>query len=180
MPTLRKRSAKTANESTDVSPNSVKKQKVAETSSGIPLAKITRHDKPDFEPLYKAHREQLEKLGLKTEDMIAIRRKIHTHPEGGFKEFETQKVIRASLLGFGIDEADIKDCAGTGLVVDIRGTGESVDNTADGKINSIALRADMDGLPMSENNPHLDYKTTTDHAHMCGHDGHMATILSTA
>jgi len=38
----------------------------------------------------------------------------------------------------------------------------------------------MDGLPIPENNPHLEYKTMTDHAHMCGHDGHMATILSTA
>lgn len=38
----------------------------------------------------------------------------------------------------------------------------------------------MDGLPIAENNQSLAYKTTTDHAHMCGHDGHMATILSTA
>ena len=33
---------------------------------------------------------------------------------------------------------------------------------------------------MSENNPELSYKSKTDHAHMCGHDGHMATIISTA
>ena len=37
----------------------------------------------------------------------------------------------------------------------------------------------MDALPMPENNPDLEYKSTTDHAHMCGHDGHMATILAT-
>ena len=41
----------------------------------------------------------------------------------------------------------------------------------------IALRADMDGLPIPENNPHLPYKTQTEHAHMCGHDGHMAVLL---
>ena len=47
-------------------------------------------------------------------------------------------------------------------------------------MKTIALRADMDGLPIPENNPDLVYKTQTDHAHMCGHDGHMATILSVA
>lgn len=36
----------------------------------------------------------------------------------------------------------------------------------------------MDGLPIPENNQKLPYKTTTDYAHMCGHDGHMATILA--
>ena len=38
----------------------------------------------------------------------------------------------------------------------------------------------MDALEMEENNPDLPYKTKTDHAHMCGHDGHVATILATA
>ena len=37
----------------------------------------------------------------------------------------------------------------------------------------------MDGLPIPENNPNLPYKTQTNHAHMCGHDGHMAVLLST-
>ena len=38
----------------------------------------------------------------------------------------------------------------------------------------------MDGLPIKENNPHLSYRSNNDYGHMCGHDGHMATILSTA
>ena len=38
----------------------------------------------------------------------------------------------------------------------------------------------MDGLPMPENNPNLEYKTQTDFAHMCGHDGHVATVTSLA
>jgi metal-dependent amidase/aminoacylase/carboxypeptidase family protein len=38
----------------------------------------------------------------------------------------------------------------------------------------------MDGLPIPENNPHLDYKSQTDFAHMCGHDGHMVTLISAA
>lgn len=47
-------------------------------------------------------------------------------------------------------------------------------------ICSSFLRADMDGLPMPENNPNLEYRTKTDFAHMCGHDGHMATLLAAA
>jgi metal-dependent amidase/aminoacylase/carboxypeptidase family protein len=44
----------------------------------------------------------------------------------------------------------------------------------------IAIRADMDALPMPENNQKLEYKSVTDHAHMCGHDGHVAMLLAAA
>lgn len=64
--------------------------------------------------------------------------------------------------------------------MDIAGTGPKSADKDGNHINTIALRADMDALPMKENNPHLEYTTTTDWAHMCGHDGHMATILGTA
>ena len=47
-------------------------------------------------------------------------------------------------------------------------------------MKSVALRADMDALEMKENNPDLSYRTKTGFAHMCGHDGHMATIMSAA
>jgi hippurate hydrolase len=47
-------------------------------------------------------------------------------------------------------------------------------------VKSVALRADMDALPIPENNPTLPYKTQTEFAHMCGHDGHMATLLAAA
>ena len=59
------------------------------------------------------------------------------------------------MLGWGIPEKDIRTCAKTGLVVDF---GEIPDGSS-GVINSIALRADMDGLPMPENNQTLEYKT---------------------
>ena len=143
----------------------------------MPLAEKTRASKPDFAPLYKKHKEILENMGIDTEKMGALRRLLHTHPEGGFKEFRTQIQVRQTLKEFGIEDKYIKDCAGTGLVVDIFGTSDQ--ESTEG-VTSVALRADMDGLPIPENNPHLSYKTTTDHAHMCGHDGHMATILTTA
>lgn len=44
----------------------------------------------------------------------------------------------------------------------------------------VALRADIDALPMPELNVGLDYKTITNYAHMCGHDGHMAMMLAAA
>ena len=59
------------------------------------------------------------------------------------------------LLGF--KDEEIKPSAVTGLIVDIKGTGpeQETENT----VTSVALRADIDGLPMPENNPHLEYKT---------------------
>jgi len=90
--------------------------------------------------------------------MIALRRKIHTHPEGGFKEFRTQKLIRDTLISMGVKPSEIRNCASTGLIVDIRGTGPEQEKVV-GKIDNIALRADMDGLPIKENNPHLPYKS---------------------
>jgi hippurate hydrolase len=94
-----------------------------------------------------------------------------------FKEVRTNGKIKEHLLLYGIDEASIKPCAGTGMTIDIVGTGPEVLGKG---VNSIALRADMDALPIPENNPTLPYKTTTDSAHMCGHDGHMATLLAAA
>ena len=61
------------------------------------------------------------------------------------------------MIGWGIPAEDIQTCAKTGLVVDF---GEIPSSGASGTvINSIALRADMDGLPMPENNQDLEYKT---------------------
>jgi amidohydrolase len=61
--------------------------------------------------------------------------------------------------------------------VDIEGTGEEQENI---RVKSIALRADIDGLKMKENNPTLSYCSKTEYAHMCGHDGHTATLVLAA
>ena len=71
----------------------------------------------------------------------------------------------------------MKKCAGTGLVVDIKGTGKP---SKAAKVKVVALRTDLDGLHMPENNDNLAYRSKTDHAHMCGHDGHMACLMSAA
>lgn len=61
----------------------------------------------------------------------------------------------------------------TALVVDLRGEGEK-----SGRDYCVAFRADMDALSMREENPHLSYQSQNEGAaHMCGHDGHMTSLL---
>jgi hippurate hydrolase len=120
----------------------------------------------------------MESKGSEIERFIKMRQNIHMNAEGAFKEFKTQKLMRETCLSFnGVKASDIKDCAKTGLIVDIKGTAKP-DKSGDCEI--VAIRADMDALPMPENNPHLSYQTITDHAHMCGHDGHMTMLLAAA
>lgn len=76
--------------------------------------------------------------------------------------------------------------AETGLVVDVRGSGPAAGDGADGDfaarndegLRVVALRSDIDALPMTECSPHLPHRSRRPGAaHMCGHDGHMATLL---
>jgi metal-dependent amidase/aminoacylase/carboxypeptidase family protein len=67
----------------------------------------------------------------------------------------------------------------TGLVVDIQGTGGS-DIRSYSNVMAVALRADMDALPIEENTPKIPHRSKVKAAHMCGHDGHIATLLATA
>jgi len=55
----------------------------------------------------------------------------------------------------GVKDEQIRECGGTGLVIEIRGEKD----TEKKKIECIAIRADIDGLKMQENNPHLDYRS---------------------
>ena len=100
----------------------------------------------------------MDQNGGNTEDMIRLRRQIHQHPEGGFAEHITQKLLADTLVSFGLDRKLMKNCAGTGLVVDIMGSGP-VDKAVDKGCKLVAFRADMDGLPMPENNQSLPYKS---------------------
>ena len=79
------------------------------------------------------------------------------------------------MVSFGIDRKHMRKVAITGLVVDIMGTGPAVKNSPK---KVVALRTELDALPMPENNHSLAYKTKTQFAHMCGHDGHMACLMA--
>jgi metal-dependent amidase/aminoacylase/carboxypeptidase family protein len=78
---------------------------------------------------------------------------MHQHPEIAFKEFKTQQRIMDYLtVNLNINKENIRKCAGTGLIVDLKGKGKPKNSPF-----CIALRADIDALPMKENNPHLEY-----------------------
>lgn len=116
--------------------------------------------------------ESLDKSGLDIPSLIEFRHWMHENAELSLVEFNTQKRIKQYLLKLGVPEAAIKDCATTGFVIDLQGQGE-----AKGEDFMIALRADIDGLPIAEKNEHLAYRSTGNAAHMCGHDGHTTALL---
>lgn len=103
-------------------------------------------------------------------DVIAIRRHLHMHPEMSFEEHSTAAYVKKELQAMGIpfDEG----LAGTGLVGYIRGV--------DPASKTIALRADLDALPIQETND-VAYKSKNDGVmHACGHDVHTASLLGAA
>jgi len=116
----------------------------------------------------------MNKHGCDVDALIQIRQDFHKYPEGHFKEFKTQGKLMAALKSYGIE--DVKKCATTGLIADIHGTG-APDKEG---LKCVAIRADIDGLFMPENNHDLPYRTVTEYAHCCGHDGHMAMLLAAA
>ncbi|MCB1149724.1 MAG: M20/M25/M40 family metallo-hydrolase, partial [Chlamydiia bacterium] len=103
------------------------------------------------------------------EKLVQIRRDIHQHPETGFDVERT-----AALAADEVERLGFKVRRGVGR------TGVVADWDIPGATERIALRADMDALPMQEEgNP--PYKSTVDgKAHMCGHDAHTAMLIGAA
>lgn len=105
-----------------------------------------------------------------TDELIAIRRDLHAHPEIGFEEHRTSGIVAEKLAGWGIEVH--RGLGGTGVVGLLKGKGN-------GK-KRIGLRADMDALPMEEKT-NLSWRSTIpDRFHGCGHDGHTTILLGTA
>jgi hippurate hydrolase len=103
-------------------------------------------------------------------DLTAWRRDLHAHPELGFEEHRTSGVVAAKLEEFGIDVH--LGLAGTGVVGTLRGN-----RPGD---RAIALRADMDALPMPEANGFEHASKNPGKMHACGHDGHTTMLLGAA
>ena len=102
------------------------------------------------------------------EDILQIRRYLHQYPELSFKEHETSDFIKNELNKIGLN---YKTIFKTGI------TGELEGNKKGGSV--IALRADIDGLPIQEKNE-LTYKSRNDGVmHACGHDAHTASLIGT-
>src|SRR5690606_29653198 len=120
---------------------------------------------------YKMLKDKVRELAKEyKQQVIDYRRHLHANPELSFKEFETSAFVEEKLRGFGITQIEKK--AGTGWVVLIEGKNPSK--------KVIALRGDMDALPIQEAND-VPYKSKNDGVmHACGHDVHTASLLGAA
>ncbi|MGC8751609.1 M20 metallopeptidase family protein [Hydrotalea sp.] len=107
-----------------------------------------------------------QKAKLYANEFIEVRHWLHAHPELSYQEFETSKFIQSKLAECGIP-FQVK--AGTGVV----GTIEGIEPAS----RIMALRADMDALPIQEENT-VSYRSTNDGVmHACGHDVHTTCLL---
>lgn len=105
-------------------------------------------------------------------ELIAFRRDLHMHPELGNQEFRTTAAIKARLEKAGLKPRVL--AVGTGLVCDI---GVPDGGRVDGP-PILALRADIDALPIPDAKTECPYRSTVpDRAHACGHDVHTTVVL---
>jgi amidohydrolase len=106
-----------------------------------------------------------------TEELTAIRRDLHAHPEIGFEEVRTSGIVAEKLSSWGIEVH--RGVGKTGVVGILKGRGN-------GGGRRIGLRADMDALPMEEKT-NLPYRSVNPgRFHGCGHDGHTTMLLGAA
>jgi len=101
------------------------------------------------------------------DEIVEIRRYIHKNPELSFKEHKTSAYIKSVLTSWGVSFTE--DIADTGIVVLLEGNNPSS--------KTLALRADFDALPITEEND-VDYCSVNKGVmHACGHDAHTASLL---
>lgn len=110
----------------------------------------------------------LDKAQTLSDELIRIRRDIHQHPELGFQEFRTAALVADTLTEIGLEPET--GVGRTGVVAHI-GSGEGP---------TIAIRADMDALPIQENNDVAYASENAGIMHACGHDAHTAILLGAA
>jgi hippurate hydrolase len=104
-------------------------------------------------------------------DFITLRRDLHMHPELGFEEHRTARIVCERLTALGIEHH--AGIGRTGVVAVVRGRG-------DRSGRAIGLRADMDALPMQEENEFAHRSRHDGRMHGCGHDGHTTMLLAAA
>lgn len=110
------------------------------------------------------------------DDLVAIRRDLHAHPELGFEEVRTAGVVESQLRALGIEtHAGI---GRTGVVGVLHGRPAAVHAALSNR--TIGLRADMDALPIVENNAFAHRSSHPHRMHACGHDGHTTMLLGAA
>jgi hippurate hydrolase len=110
--------------------------------------------------------EEIKKL---VPEMKAWRHELHAHPETAFEEKWTSSFIAGKLKEFGLEPHT--GLAGTGVVATLK---------AGASKKAVALRADMDALPLKETNDFAHRSVNEGRMHGCGHDGHVAMLLGAA
>ena len=108
-------------------------------------------------------------LGPIVEQIQALRRDLHAHPELCFEEVRTSDLVADTLTGWGIEVH--RGLGKTGVVGVIQGRPGP---------RAVGLRADMDALPMTEHNTFAHASRHPGRMHACGHDGHTAMLLAAA
>lgn len=104
------------------------------------------------------------------EEVIANRRHLHANPELSYHEFETAKFVNQKLQEIGVSQLEQKATTGWTALIEGKNPGKK----------TVALRADMDALPIIEAN-NVPYKSTREGImHACGHDAHTASLLGAA
>jgi len=101
-------------------------------------------------------------------EMVELRRKIHSNPETAFNEFETTKLLYNRLNKKGFDK--VSRITETGLFAILKGN----------KGKCVALRADIDALPITENTGLMFASKNPGIMHACGHDAHSAMVYGAA
>ncbi|QOZ33515.1 M20 aminoacylase family protein [Bradyrhizobium sp. CCBAU 53421] len=112
----------------------------------------------------------IERIDSFADELTAIRRDLHAHPEIGFEEVRTSGIVADKLASWGIEVH--RGLGGTGVVGVLKGKGNGT--------KKIGLRADMDALPMEENTNLKWRSTIPGRFHGCGHDGHTTMLLGSA
>jgi amidohydrolase len=118
--------------------------------------------------IMKQHRF-LQEAGKRLNQMREIRRDLHKHPELGTQEVRTSRIVADYLRHLGLD-----------VRTGIGGHGVVATLSAKEAEKCVALRADMDALPVEEKNDLPYASARSGIAHCCGHDGHTAILLGTA
>ncbi|MFH9178452.1 amidohydrolase [Streptomyces albogriseolus] len=104
-------------------------------------------------------------------ELVAFRRDLHMHPELGNQEFRTTAAIKEHLQRVGLRPRVLS--SGTGVICDIGADEEAGTDAA-----MLALRADIDALPIPDMKAGCAYRSTVpDRAHACGHDVHTTVVL---
>jgi amidohydrolase len=115
--------------------------------------------------------DEIKKLSLHyAQENVEARRHLHAHPELSFQEYNTSKFVANKLKLYGLTVTE--GVAGTGITVLIEGK--------DPATRTVALRADMDALPIQETNSVAYQSQNPGVMHACGHDVHTASLLGTA